>query len=66
MSRTKYLNKYRNNKYDRLEILLPQGQKKTLSDLCSSLNISINGIYQDINCKRHERQSVSNFHQARH
>lgn len=42
MNRTKYLNKYRNNKYDRLEILLPQGQKKTLSDLCSSLNISIN------------------------
>lgn len=42
MNRSKYIDDHRKNNYDRLEILLPKGQKKVLSSVCSSLNISVN------------------------
>jgi hypothetical protein len=40
MNRSKYIDVHRKNNYDRLEILLPKGQKEVLSSVCSSLNIS--------------------------
>lgn len=41
MSRGKYINKFIKGKYDRIEILLPKGQKNILISLCSNLDISI-------------------------
>lgn len=42
MNRSKYVDKHRKNNYDRLEILLPKGQKEILTFICRNLDISVN------------------------
>lgn len=42
MNRSKYINNHRKNNYDRLEVLLPKGQKEVLTSVCIGLGISVN------------------------
>ncbi|MDU0963577.1 MAG: hypothetical protein E7A67_01020 [Peptostreptococcus anaerobius] len=42
MNRSKYIDNHRKNNYDRLEVLLPKGQKEVLASVCIGLGISVN------------------------
>jgi|SRR3712207_1317471 len=42
MNRSKYIDNHRKNNYDRLEVLLPKGQKEVLTSVCIGLGISVN------------------------
>ncbi|MGN0332946.1 MAG: hypothetical protein ACI4D9_07995 [Lachnospiraceae bacterium] len=41
MNRTNYKNHHRDSKYDRLELVLPKGQKELLKELCSQIEMSV-------------------------
>lgn len=42
MERTTYKNKYNREKYDRINLVLPKGQKSLLQEICDEMGISIN------------------------
>lgn len=42
MNRSKYIDNHRKNNYDRLEVLLPKGQKEVLASVCIGLGMSVN------------------------
>ncbi len=42
MNRSKYIDNHRKNNYDRLEVLLPKGQKEILTSVCIGFGISVN------------------------
>ena len=42
MNRTTYKNQYSQDNYDRINLVLPKGQKSILKDFCSQMDISLN------------------------
>ena len=42
LNRTDYKNKHIKEKYDRISLVLPKGQKSLLKDFCSQMDISLN------------------------
>lgn len=42
MERNEYKNQFNKDHYDRINLVLPKGQKSILKDFCSHMNISIN------------------------
>ena len=42
MNRTDYKNKHIKEKYDRISLVLPKGQKSLLKDFCEQMDISLN------------------------
>ena len=42
MSRTEYKNQYSRERYDRLNLVLPKGQKELLKEQCDKMELSVN------------------------
>lgn len=42
MNRNEYKNQFNKDNYDRINLVLPKGQKSILKDFCSQMDISIN------------------------
>ena len=42
MSRTEYKNKFARERYDRLNLVLPKGQKDVLKEQCDKMELSVN------------------------
>lgn len=42
MNRTKYKNNYNKNNYDRINLVLPKGEKAKLKEECENMDMSIN------------------------
>lgn len=42
MNRTEYKNQYSKDNYDRINLVLPKGQKSILKDFCDKVDISLN------------------------
>ena len=42
MNRTQYKNQHNKDHYDRINLVLPKGQKSILKDFCSQMDISLN------------------------
>lgn len=42
MNRTEYKNKHIKEKYDRISLVLPKGQKSLLKDFCEKMDVSLN------------------------
>ena len=42
MNRTDYKNKHIKEKYDRISLVLPKGQKSILKDFCEQMDVSLN------------------------
>ena len=48
MNRTKYKNSHRDARYDRLELAVPRGMKRIITDLATQKGLSVNAYLVDL------------------